>query len=170
MKVIDNISLFDPNLISSDDGTDFYTPIIRGFSKKTAAPAPTPDPDPLEYLEVNLNENSDNTSLETLYRGVIVEGLVRPNSSNSNKITQAFTQTALLVPSTNELLYTIDIEEPDSLPPLAFDPYNINYSFAATAINDSEVTISSNILTFKLKLRYPSAAGGYAVSGIYYTI
>ena len=170
MKVIDNISLFDPNLISSDDGTDFYTPIIRGFSKKTVIPDEVLDPDPVEYLEVNLNENSDNTTLETLYRGVVVEGFVRPNDSDSNKIAQAFTQTALLVPSTNELLHTIAIEEPDSLNPLTFGVYNVAYSFTATAIDDSEVTISSNILTFKLKLRYPNAVGGYAVSGIYYTI
>lgn len=167
MKVLNQISLFDPDLISEDDGENFYTPTIRGFYA-SVNPNDVLNPDPVDYLQVDLNEYSTNTNLDTLYRGVVIEGVVRPKEAESPRIAQGFTHNALLTPGTNDIEHEVIVEPNNgSIPESQFDIYQISYCI----MTGHTVTNSSNVLTFSLQITGSGGgAEGYDMTGIYYLI
>lgn len=180
MKSIKEISLLNTEMSSTLTGTSIFPPVIRGFST-IAEPTYAAGVDGFcTYLQIDQLPSTSNK-----YRGVIVEGYVRPvNQStgiNSNRIGLPFTHYAIIVPNTsiqNELLlYDIiggEHTSNSSLNPSFFSSFGITTCWYSDPFNPSNhpVFYNSNQLSFVIRLKIGDNInnGQYLVNGIYYLI
>ena len=100
MKSIKEISLLNTESPAASSGGDIFPPIIKGFSTLAYPIYSTGEAEGyVSYLQIDKFPSTTPNK----YRGVIVEGYVRPVNQttgiNSNRIGLPFTHYAMLIPS-----------------------------------------------------------------------
>lgn len=180
MKSIKEISLLNAEMPSTLNGGSIFPPVIRGFST-IAEPTYTGGIDGYcTYLQID-----EFPSVPNKYRGVIVEGYVRPvNQStgvNSNRIGLPFTHYAIIVPGFNiqdeGLIHDIIGGEHtlnSTYSPTFFPSFGIENCWYSDPFNPSNhpVFYNSGLLSFVIRLKIGDNInnGQYLVNGIYYLI
>lgn len=183
MKSIKEISLLNTETSATTIGVNIFPPIIKGFST-LGYPIYSGGLDPVVfYLQID----KFPSTIASKYRGVIVEGYVRPVNQetgiNSNRIGLPFTHYAMLIPSTiqgqEELIYDSIGEEHtlnSNLPPSSFPSLGVETCWYSDPFNPNDNPVfynsSTSTLSFGIKLKLGDNInnGQYLVNGIYYLI
>jgi hypothetical protein len=163
MVTLDKIQIFPSNHPASNDGTDFYAPLIKSFST-LYTDGNTP------FLTVNTTEYSDDNDIS--FRGVFVDFMLNTNGNSGFVLPIKYRITALYNVAENTLNSTIDetniLLSPDLSTNLAL--LNIfGYTYTTPFLLNPSVEYNNpNIEFFHTSIgNHPE---GYLVSGIYTVI
>ena len=168
MVGLKQIQLFQPSLPSDTDGTNFYAPVIRSFTRiNTDFSSTTGDP----YLTINLQEYS--TDSDTQFRGVYIQGTIRSSEGGSNMIPSSFNLYWVLAAVDQNPFSLIELDtilfNPDAnINNIILGIYGYTYGVSQPGSSDLYSYVNgSNEVKFYLPT---DGSTEYNVSGIYYLI
>lgn len=159
--------------VISNEGEDFYAPMIKSFGY-FCEPQSTPPEGGVQnytFLEIELFQNSSNQSSDYQYQAVHLEGIINPIGNNVSLVNVPFQHSVKVVyESTNPIIEIIEDFE--------YIEFNTSlYLGIETPVStpiEASLNSSNQGLSFSVNLTYltqePQLEPQYKISGKYYLI
>ena len=172
MVGLEKLQLFTS--LTSDQGRDFYAPMIKSFGY-FCEPQSTPPEGGFQnytFLEINLLQNSSNQSTEYQYQAVYLEGIINPMGNSINLVNIPFKHKV-------KVIYegTTSPIDPPLQEPMYADWNTDQYPGIDTPIStpiEASLNNSNQLLSFSVNLTYLNPGQQfepqYKISGRYYLI
>jgi len=159
--------------IISNEGEDFYAPMIKSFGYFCEPPPTPPEGDFQNYtfLKIDLFQNSSNQSTNYQYQAVHLEGIINPIGNNVPLVNVPFQHFVKVI-----------YEDTDSITEIIEDSEYLGFTFSflpgvetpfSTPI-EASLDSSNQSLSFSVNLKYLPPGSQlepqYKISGKYYLI
>lgn len=163
MVTLDKIQIFSPNHPASNDGINFYAPVIKSFSTLYTDGS-------IPFLIVNTTEYSDDNDIS--FRGVFVDFMISANGDSGFVLPIKYRITTLYNVTENTISSTIEENFININPNTATNATLLSlfgYSYAAPFAVSPSVQYNSPNIEFS-HTGIGSHSEGYLISGTYITI